>query len=258
MLHLALYQAEKSWGQDRCCEVEENDCETSGSDECYDRTASSDYLYRLSPGDPERYELTGDDYRGGDGQGGGYQFTCPTCWPFFGVDDLSIGESGPPGGYCQQGGTYRGSTNEACGGDSNWGHTDLEVWRLPPSPPPPPPTFPGSQILSAAQQVSLSSWAPQGPTQQWTLCFSSFTDDASDASVFHSQCDEYDVTMVVARNSLGYTFGGYVRSPCITSFLFSFCAFSFLRFSFSSLRAERVRRPDRNTEGGEGRGIDAS
>ena len=64
----------------------------------------------------------------------------------------------------------------------------------------PPETFPGSQILSPAQQVSLSSWAPQGPTQQWTLCFSSFTDDASNPSVFHSQCDEYDVTMVVARH----------------------------------------------------------
>eukprot|EP01046_Picozoa_sp_COSAG06_P090326 COSAG06_NODE_36657_length_444_cov_1.098551_1_plen_90_part_10 len=25
---------------------------------CWDRTASSDYLYRLSPGDPERYEPT--------------------------------------------------------------------------------------------------------------------------------------------------------------------------------------------------------
>ena len=98
---------------------------------------------------------------------------------------------------------------------------------------PPPPTFPGSQILSPAQQITVSSWAPQGPTQTWTLCFSSFTDDASDASVFHSQCDEYDVTMVVARHGAvpqisdgasspawvegaEWVFGGYVSALCLS------------------------------------------
>jgi hypothetical protein len=103
----------------------------------------------------------------------------------------------------------------------------------------PPPTFPGSQILSPAQQITVSSWAPQGPTQTWTLCFSSFTDDASDASVFHSQCDEYDVTMVVARHGAvpqtsgnppytplasspawvedaEWVFGGYVSALCLS------------------------------------------
>eukprot|EP01046_Picozoa_sp_COSAG06_P016218 COSAG06_NODE_1066_length_10841_cov_14.808806_14_plen_500_part_00 len=90
----------------------------------------------------------------------------------------------------------------------------------------PPPTFPGSQILSPAQQVTVSGWAPQGPTQTWTLCFSSFTDDASTPSAFHSQCDEYNVTMVVARNSLGYTFGAYVRIP-----LLRFCLVSVRFFS---------------------------
>jgi hypothetical protein len=98
-------------------------------------------------------------------------------------------------------------------------------------------TFPGSQILSAAQQVTLSGWAPQGPTQQWALCFSSFTDDASDPSVFHSQCDEYDVTMVVASNLLGYTFGGYVRSP-----LLHFCLVSAFSVSFIAARVDRVGR----------------
>ena len=62
-----------------------------------------------------------------------YQDTGPTYWPIFGVGfDLSIGTySGPPGspGYCNQGRTYRGSPNAACGGSGNWGHTDLEVWR---------------------------------------------------------------------------------------------------------------------------------
>jgi hypothetical protein len=97
----------------------------------------------------------------------------------------------------------------------------------------PPPTFPGSQILSPAQQITVNSWAPQGPTQQWTLCFSSFTDDASDPSAFHSQCDEYDVTMVVARHGAvpqtsngasspawveeaEWVFGGYVSALCLS------------------------------------------
>ena len=97
-----------------------------------------------------------------------------------------------------------------------------------------PPTFPGSQILTTEQQVTVSSWAPQGPTQQWTLCFSSFTDDASDPSVFHSQCDGYDATMVVARHGevpqtsgrdensspawvedAEWVFGGYVSALCL-------------------------------------------
>ena len=36
-------EAEKSWSKERCCAVEGNDCSSSY---CYDRTASSDYLYR--------------------------------------------------------------------------------------------------------------------------------------------------------------------------------------------------------------------
>jgi hypothetical protein len=49
--------------------------------------------------------------------------------------------------------------------------------------------------------------------QRWALCYSSFTDYAASPSVFHRQCDNYTTTLVVARNSLGYTFGGYaVRS----------------------------------------------
>ena len=43
-----------------------------------------------------------------------------------------IGYNGPPGyyGYCNQGNTYRGSPNAACGGHGNWGQTDLEVWFI--------------------------------------------------------------------------------------------------------------------------------
>ena len=43
-----------------------------------------------------------------------------------------MGGPGPhePGyeGKCDQGDTYRGTKNEICGGDSNWGATDVEVW----------------------------------------------------------------------------------------------------------------------------------
>jgi hypothetical protein len=132
VLCVCAWQAEKSWSKDLCCETNPNDCY---SNSCTDRTASSDYLYRLSPGDPERYE----PIPGGDTA---YQRPCPINWPHFGsgvlsigrnvqVPDLYIGDSGPPGtyGYCNQGGTYRGHPSAACGGYDNWGHTDLEVWR---------------------------------------------------------------------------------------------------------------------------------
>ena len=88
-------------------------------------TSSSDYLYRLSPGEPERYETipAGSTY---------YQYVRPTYWPTFGAGyDLLIGDgNGPPGnhGRCDQGEAYHGPPNAECGGDGNWGHTDLEVW----------------------------------------------------------------------------------------------------------------------------------
>ena len=118
-------QAEGSWSKERCCAVQGNTC---GSTACDDHTSSSDYLYRLSPGEPERYETI----PGGDA---GYQQASPTYWPAFGsgADELRIGYDGPPGGThgcCDQGYTYRGSHDAACGGDSNWGHTDLEVWFI--------------------------------------------------------------------------------------------------------------------------------
>eukprot|EP01046_Picozoa_sp_COSAG06_P019242 COSAG06_NODE_1364_length_9696_cov_14.104929_22_plen_167_part_00 len=123
-------QAEGSWSKERCCAVQGNDCYSSF---CYDYTSSSDYLYRLSPGEPERYETIPH------GGHAGYQLVYPTSWPIFGAgDDLMIGGNGPPGvylpgvtnGFCDQGVTYRGSPNAACGGNSNWGHTDLEVWFI--------------------------------------------------------------------------------------------------------------------------------
>ena len=123
MRHCPCSQAEGSWSKERCCAVQGNYC---GSTYCDDYTSSSDYLYRLSPGEPERYE----PIPGGDTE---YQWAGPTNWPTFGGgDDLTIGYDGPPGagGYCTQGNTYRGSPNAACGGAFNWGHTDLEVWFI--------------------------------------------------------------------------------------------------------------------------------
>jgi hypothetical protein len=119
-------QAEGSWSKERCCAVQGNNC-PGGFLGCTDHTSSSDYLYRLSPGEPERYEtIPGGDTR--------YQRIDPTLWPVFGFSgDLTIGYgNGPPGpgGWCNQGHTYRGSPNAACGGDGNWGHTDLEVWFI--------------------------------------------------------------------------------------------------------------------------------
>ena len=134
-------QAEGSWSKERCCAVQGNDCTSAY---CFDRTSSSDYLYRLSPGEPERYETIPGGQRW-------YQVVNPSWWPRFGGEsgygDLEISreQNGPPGihGYCDQGHTYRGSPNAACGGgwdyDGNgkpceglgcWGHTDLEVWFI--------------------------------------------------------------------------------------------------------------------------------
>lgn len=117
-------QAEGSWSKERCCAVQANECR---SYDCYDHTASSDYLYRLSPGEPERYETIPSTWETE------YQYAKPSYWPRFGGGDgdLAIGWGGPPGtyGYCNQGGTYRGHPSAACGGYDNWGHTDLEVWR---------------------------------------------------------------------------------------------------------------------------------
>ena len=30
--------------------------------------------------------------------------------------------------YCNQGTTYAGEPNDACGGSGNWGATEMEVW----------------------------------------------------------------------------------------------------------------------------------
>ena len=120
-----MVQAAGSWSVDACCAVPGNDCSNTYCNACcYDRASSSDWLFGLWPGPPQRFEPTGTDSN--------YQYVNAGYWPYWGGnDDLAIGGSGAPGGstgYCTQGGTYRGRPGEICGGDQNWGATDVEVW----------------------------------------------------------------------------------------------------------------------------------
>ena len=113
-------QAAGSWSLDACCAVHGNDCYSTS---CTDRASSSAWLFGLWPGPPQRFEPTDTDTD--------YQNVAPQWWPQWGNDDLRIGYNGVPGGevgYCDQGGTYRGTEGEICGGDRNWGATDVEVW----------------------------------------------------------------------------------------------------------------------------------
>ena len=114
-------QAVGSWSMDACCSVPTNRC---GPDYCADHASSSDWLFGLWPGPPQRFEPVGTKHC--------YQTANAKKWPQFGTgwDDLSIGDSGAPGGsygYCKPA-FYHGTNNEICGGTNNWGATDVEVW----------------------------------------------------------------------------------------------------------------------------------
>ena len=115
-----LLQAAGSWSVDACCAVHGNTCyrddhfsdgtpyfnpcSGQGCDHCYDYASSSDWLFGLWPGPPQRFEPTGTDTN--------YQHV-DADWPNWGYAgaDLAIGgHSGAPGGsagYCHQGRTYR-------------------------------------------------------------------------------------------------------------------------------------------------------
>ena len=119
-----LLQAVGSWSYDACCAVPGNDCNRNAG-YCIDHTSSSGWLFGLWPGPPQRFEPTGTDTD--------YQTVVADWWPEWGnYHDLVIGdESGAPAGqdgFCIQGVTYRGTGGEICGGDANWGATDVEVW----------------------------------------------------------------------------------------------------------------------------------
>eukprot|EP01045_Picozoa_sp_COSAG04_P003447 COSAG04_NODE_140_length_23600_cov_1779.264414_15_plen_123_part_00 len=119
-----MVQAAGSWSVDAYCAVHGNDCYRPSMDSCYDRASSSDWLFGLWPGPPQRFEPTGTDTT--------YQYVNADWRPSWGFnDDLTIGYSGAPGGSggsCFQGHAYRGTEGEICGGTYNWGATDVEVW----------------------------------------------------------------------------------------------------------------------------------
>ena len=125
MANHGLLQAAGSWSVDACCAVHGNICHRPSVDSCNDHASSSDWLFGLWPGPPQRFEPTGTDTT--------YQRVRADRWSIWGngYSDLEIGTSGAPGGSggeCRQGGTYRGTDGEICGGDYNWGATDVEVW----------------------------------------------------------------------------------------------------------------------------------
>mgnify|MGYP006970199820 CR=1 FL=1 len=116
---------------DACCAVHGNDCRRDACGGscpyCADRASSSDWLFGLWPGPPQRFEPTGTDTY--------YQTVGAGWWPQWGRD-LYIGEtSGAPGGSggeCNQGHPYRGPAGEICGpGSDHWGPTD-DQGRAPP------------------------------------------------------------------------------------------------------------------------------
>lgn len=97
--------------------------------------AARDWLFTLGPTESTRFEPLGAGARplpSGASSATDFQFSAPSHWPAWGGGgDLRFGHDGLPGtdATCNQGFTYSGSHNEACGGGYNWGKTDLEVWR---------------------------------------------------------------------------------------------------------------------------------
>ena len=100
--------------------------------------------------------------------------------------------------------------------------------------------FSGSRLITAEWGDNLNGWMEaKAKGKQWSLCFSSFTDDATTPSAFHQQCDQHDTTLAVARNSLNYTFGGYVRVPPAS---FRSCPCVFLRSCLQRSRRDRQNK----------------
>ena len=96
MANRGLLQAAGSWSVDACCAVHGNGCHRPCDskvvgDCCTDHASSSDWLFGLWPGPPQRFEPTGADTS--------YQRVVPDAWPLWGRSaDLRIGTSGAPGG----------------------------------------------------------------------------------------------------------------------------------------------------------------
>ena len=102
-------------------------------------------------------------------------------------------------------------------------NNDISVWCGGGAPTPgESPYFSGSEILDSEMGVSLNGLTGFGPTQNWTMCYSSFTNDSKTAAVFHQLCDRHDNTLSVVINHIDgvpRVFGGWVRilSPSLPS-----------------------------------------
>jgi hypothetical protein len=128
-----VVQATESWSSERCCADGGNYCPGAHHSYCTysSRTASNNFVFRLSPGEPERF-LTNPSTVGHHPW---YQYARPDRWPAWGNMDLEFGMDGPLGGnagacsrYNINTHVYTAAPNEVCGGYHNWGSTDLEVW----------------------------------------------------------------------------------------------------------------------------------
>ena len=125
---LSRSQAAGPWSTTACCATGGNSCNGNPNayTSCTDQNAASDFLFHLQPGETQRFVPTGTGNHVAE-----YQTVAPHSWPIWGGDnDLRMGGNGPlgTGGRCNQGATYAGSPNEACGGNSDWGLTEMETW----------------------------------------------------------------------------------------------------------------------------------
>eukprot|EP01046_Picozoa_sp_COSAG06_P012222 COSAG06_NODE_711_length_12877_cov_16.318281_11_plen_230_part_00 len=113
-----------------------------------------------------------------------------------------------------------------------------------PTPSPAPSFFPGSRIVpNATWAGTLDDWMPpKAKGKRWAQCFSSFTDDATNASTFHAQCDQYNTTLIMVINSLGFTFGAYVRPPLFFNLCSLLGVFLFRRFLQRRRGEDRAER----------------
>ena len=84
--------------------------------------------------------------------------------------------------------------------------------------------FPNSSILTDETDTLLKTWVTTRINPKtgepltdsdtlWKLCYSSTIHPKDDPSEWHTRCDGYNQTVIVGRNQLGYTFGGYTGSP---------------------------------------------
>lgn len=119
----------QSWGMEGCCGEDANLCvgiERHDPPFCFDYTHSETFLFRLAPGQPQRYGIASSDpaHEGYNH----YRTVGPAYWPSFGFGvDLALANG--DGGHCEPA-TFEGVQNEICGGHENWKQKVVEVWGV--------------------------------------------------------------------------------------------------------------------------------